>query len=114
MSDSGPRSSVSLRRHRKRAHAGQLGEHGVDSLPQLANPLAVDDADFEDALALARLQVGDYHPFDVTRPKGMQVQFPGYGQVQRFRGKMVIGIHIGQEEWRPYRESNPRVLNSRL
>ncbi len=51
-----------------------LGQDGMDSIPELANPFAVNDSYFENSAFAAKLEVIQDDGLYVFRTKGMQVQ----------------------------------------
>src|SRR5713101_6571573 len=75
----------------------------MDSSPEVANSLAVNQAHLADAFGFARLQVGRDQRFDFTRMKSVQVQLPFDGNLQRF---LIAILQIGGVHAR-----NPPLLN---
>lgn len=65
-----------------------LFEQRMNGPLQIPNTLPMDDADLQNALLLARLQISQHHFFDLSGPKRVQV----HHAINRQRYRLVLKL----------------------
>jgi hypothetical protein len=76
---------------------GVFSENGLDRLTELADPFAVDDAEFENLAFPTQFEVIEQNRLDIFRTKGVKIQNAIDGQLDRIRVRRGTGLLVHKE-----------------